>query len=227
MSGTRVAGSHMTVIAIDGPVGAGKSSVARGVAARLGLEVLETGAMYRAVAVAVADRTAHPDHTNPTDATGATGEESPGEVAARLVADLEIDVRAGERVTLDGRDVTDRLRRPDIARTVSLVAAHPTVRADLVRRQREWVAARGGAVVEGRDIASVVFPDADVKIFLTASEDERARRRGDERPSDVARRDRLDSSRTASPLLVAEGAIVIDSTRRSVDDIVDEIVGYL
>lgn len=204
----------MAIVAIDGPAGSGKSSVSRALAAQLGLDILETGAMYRAVAVAVLDR-------------GVAPGESPGSTAARIVSMLDIDVDADGVVTLNGDDVTERVRSPEVGRTVSLVAAEPAVRAELVRRQRDWVAARGGAVVEGRDIGSVVFPDADVKVFLTASEEERARRRGDENPEDVARRDRLDSSRAASPLVVPEGAVVIDSTERSIDDIVAEIVAYL
>lgn len=206
------------VIAIDGPAGSGKSSVAREVAGRLGLEILETGAMYRVVALAVIEAGA---------GAGAESDESDaGRAAAALVESLAMEVGGG-RVMLDGRDVSDRVREADVAKVVSVVAAEPAVRADLVQRQRQWVAERGGAVVEGRDIGSVVFPDADVKVYLTASEAERARRRGDEAAANVARRDRLDSSRAASPLVVAPGAVVIDSTDRSIDDVADEIVGYL
>lgn len=210
------------MIAIDGPAGSGKSSVAREVAGRLGLEILETGAMYRVVALAVIERGDggggdEPEESDPGRA---------GRAAAALVKGLDMEVGGG-RVLLDGRDVSERVRHPDVARVVSVVAAEPAVRADLVRRQRQWVAERGGAVVEGRDIGSVVFPDADVKVYLTASEVERARRRGDEAAANVARRDRLDSSRAASPLVVAPGAVVIDSTERSIEDVADEIVGYL
>ena len=202
----------MQVVAIDGPVGSGKSTVAKAVAARLGLAHLETGAMYRAVAVAVLRRGVEPTADDPA--------------LAEVARDMQMEV--GERLVVDGEDVTEELRRPEVGRAVSVVAADPGVRAELVRRQREWVATRGGAVVEGRDIGSVVFPDATLRVYLTASDEERARRRGgDETAADVARRDRIDSSRSASPLVVADGAVVIDTTERSVDDVVDEIVGRL
>jgi CMP/dCMP kinase len=193
----------VNVIAIDGPVGSGKSTVARAVAARLGLDFLQTGAMYRAVALALLRR----------------GGVEPAAVARAVVVDV------GDRVTIDGEDVTDQIRSPDVGRAVSAVAADPDVRTELVRRQREWAAARGGGVVEGRDIGSVVFPDAVLKVFLTASAEERARRREDETADDVRRRDLIDSTRAASPLVVADGAVVVDSTGRGVDEVVDEIVG--
>ena len=137
-------------------------------------------------------------------------------------------MEVGDRLVVDGVDVTGELRSPEVGRAVSVVAADPAVRAEMVRRQRQWVADRGGAVVEGRDIGSVVFPDATLRVFLTASEEERARRRGgDETAADVARRDRIDSSRAASPLTVPDGAVVIDTTERSVDDVVEEILGRL
>ncbi len=199
----------MQVVAIDGPVGSGKSTVARAVAARLGLPHLETGAMYRAVALAVLRRGVEPTPDDPTL----------GDVAR------EVQMEVGDRLVVDGVDVTDDLRSPEVGRAVSVVAADPAVRAELVRRQRQWVTDRGGGVVEGRDIGSVVFPDATVRVYLTASDEERARRRGgDETAADVARRDRVDSSRAASPLMVPEGALVIDTTDRDVDDVVDEIV---
>ncbi len=202
----------MQVVAIDGPVGSGKSTVAKAVAARLGLEHLETGAMYRAVAFATLRRGIQPSADDPAMAE-----------VARAVR-LEI----GERLLVDGIDVTDELRTPEVGRAVSVVAADPGVRAELVRRQRQWVSDRGGAVVDGRDIGSVVFPDATLRVFLTASEEERARRRGgDETAADVARRDRMDSTRAASPLVVPAGAVVIDTTERSIDDVVEEIVGRL
>lgn len=202
----------MQVVAIDGPVGSGKSTVARAVAARLRLDHLETGAMYRAVAFAVLRRGVEPAADDP--------------VLAEVAREVRMEV--GERLVVDGVDVTEELRRPEVGRAVSVVAADPGVRAELVRRQREWVAERGGGVVDGRDIGSVVFPDATLRVFLTASEEERARRRGgDETAADVARRDRVDSSRAASPLVVADGAVVIDTTDRSVDDVVDDILGRL
>ena len=202
----------MHVVAIDGPVGSGKSTVARAVAARLGLAHLETGAMYRAVALAVLRRGVEPTPDDP----------ALGDVAR------EVQMEVGDRLVVDGVDVTDDLRSPEVGRAVSVVAADPAVRAELVRRQRQWVTDRGGAVVEGRDIGSVVFPDATLRVYLTASDEERARRRGgDETAADVARRDRVDSSRAASPLVVPDGALVIDTTDRDVDDVVDEIVGRL
>jgi CMP/dCMP kinase len=208
----------MPLVAIDGPAGSGKSTVARAVAARLGVSYLDTGAMYRSVALASLRREVDP---------------SDGEALARLATDLEIEV--DDRVLVDGADVTADIRGPEVTAVVSTVSAHPAVRAELVRRQRAWAEARGGGVVEGRDIGSVVFPDADVKVFLTASEAERARRRQrDEAAPDVdavaaalARRDKLDSSRTVSPLRPADDAVVIDTTARTVDDVVDEVVGLL
>ncbi|MEA2973508.1 MAG: CMP/dCMP kinase [Actinomycetota bacterium] len=200
----------MRVVAIDGPVGSGKSTVARAVADRLGLDCLETGAMYRAVAAAVLRRGAPDD---------------PAEVVA-IARDLKIELGDG-RVTVDGDDVTDEIRRPDVGRMVSKVAAMADVRTTLVDLQRQWVADHGGAVVEGRDIGSVVFPDAELKVFLTATPEERAKRRSDEDADDVRRRDRIDSTRAVSPLVIPDGAVVIDSTGRSVDEVVDEIVGLL
>ena len=201
----------MRVVAIDGPVGSGKSTVAKAVASRLGLPYLESGAMYRVVAWAAVQRGIDP--------------EAADELTA-LAAELDMDV--GEQVVVDGKDVTAELRSPEVGRAVSAVAATPGVRTELVRRQREWVEAKGGAVVEGRDIGSVVFPDADVKVFLTASAAERARRRElDETPDDLARRDLIDSTRAVSPLVVAQGAAVVDTTGRPIDDVVDEIVAML
>jgi 1-acyl-sn-glycerol-3-phosphate acyltransferase len=203
----------MPVIAIDGPVGSGKSTVAKAVAERLGLEHLGTGSMYRAVALAALRRDVDP-------------ETAPPERLVEVASQTRIEV--GEQVLLDGEDVTDQLRSPEVGRGVSAVAACGPLREVLVSLQRDWVAKRGGGVVEGRDIGSVVFPDADVKVFLTATDEERARRRaGDEDVEALRRRDRLDASRSASPLVVAEGAVVIDSTGRPVDDVVDEIVSLV
>ncbi|MDQ4089161.1 MAG: (d)CMP kinase [Actinomycetota bacterium] len=201
----------MRVVAIDGPVGSGKSTVAKAVASRLGLPYLESGAMYRVVAWAAVQRGIDPEAADALTA---------------LAAELDMDV--GEQVVVDGKDVTGELRSPEVGRAVSAVAATPGVRTELVRRQREWVEAKGGAVVEGRDIGSVVFPDADVKVFLTASAAERARRRElDETPDDLARRDLIDSTRAVSPLVVAQGAAVVDTTGRPIDDVVDDIVAML
>lgn len=204
----------MRVVAIDGPVGSGKSTVAKAVAKRLGLPYLESGAMYRVVALVAVRGGIDPA------ADGAA------EAISALAAAAAMDV--GEQVLLDGQDVTAALRSAEVGRVVSAVAAMPDVRTELVRRQREWVHEHGGAVVEGRDIGSVVFPDAAVKVFLTASAAERARRRAqDETPDDLARRDLLDSTRAVSPLIVAQGAAVVDTTARPVDDVVDEIVAML
>ncbi len=210
----------MIVVAIDGPSGSGKSTVARAVAARLGLAVLDTGAMYRAVTLAVLAAGIGLD-----DATG-----------CRAIARDSAITLEGEMTRLDGRDVSAAIRTPEVTAAVSQVSAHPDVREILVARQREWVAERGGGVVEGRDIGTVVFPDATVKVFLTASDDERARRRQQDevaanRPVDVAavkaameRRDAIDSGRAASPLRSARDAWVIDTTDLGVDAVVDEIV---
>lgn len=208
------------VVAVDGPSGSGKSTVSRGVADALGLSVLDTGAMYRAVTLAALDAGIDPADA---DAAAATARRS------------RIDLDDG-RVQLDGRDVTSQIRGPAVTDAVSIVSAHPRVREVLVGRQREWVERHGGGVVEGRDIGTVVFPDAPVKVFLTASDDERARRRQrDERAADrdvdvesvrkaLGRRDQLDASRATSPLRRADDALVIDTTGRDADDVVAEIV---
>ena len=208
----------MPLVAIDGPAGSGKSTVARTVAGRLGAAYLDTGAMYRSVALAALER-----GVDPTD----------GEALAKLAGALDIEV--GERVLVDGVDATTAIRGPDVTAVVSAVSAHPPVRAEMVRRQRRWAEARGGGVLEGRDIGSVVFPHADVKVFLTASEEERARRRqrDEDAPdvkavaADISRRDTIDSTRAASPLRPADDAVVIDTTGRTVDEVVDEVLGLL
>jgi cytidylate kinase len=198
------------VIAIDGPAGSGKSTMSRALSDRLGIDRLDTGAMYRAVAWAALDRGIDP---------------SDRPVVATLARSLDLTV--GERVEADGVDITEAIRGPVVSRAVSAVAANPEVRVVMVERQRQWVAERGGGVVEGRDIGSVVFPDADLKIYLTASDEERARRRPEEGADGVARRDHLDSTRTTSPLEVADGARIIDTTDRAVGEIVDEVVTWL
>ena len=209
----------LPVVAIDGPSGSGKSTVGRGVARALGLEVLDTGAMYRAVTLAALE--AGVDLSD-AGALAALAERS--------------SIEPGDRVLLDGRDVTVAIRGPEVTATVSTVSAHPPVRAELVARQRAWVDRHGGGVVEGRDIGTVVFPDAPVKVFLTASEQERARRRQrdeaaaervvdvDAVQADIARRDAIDAARAASPMAIADDALVIDTTGRPVDGIVAEIV---
>ncbi len=208
------------VVAIDGPSGSGKSTVARGVAAALGLPVLDTGAMYRSVALAALERAV------------ALDDEA---ACAEVAEDLDIAIERGT-VTVDGRDVSTAIRGPEVTAAVSSVSAHPRVRAQLVARQQAWVAAHGGGVVEGRDIGTVVFPDAALKVFLTASDGERARRRQRDETAAaravavesvqeaMARRDALDSGRAASPLRAADDAWVLDSTGLDADAVIATIV---
>jgi cytidylate kinase len=199
------------VIAIDGPAGSGKSSVARALAAGLGWSFLDTGAMYRAVTVEALDR----------------GVDVHDEVAVGEIA-KEARLTTLPRVTLNGRDVEDDIRSEQVNVAVSVVAANALVRAQMVGRQREFAAAQPlGTVVEGRDITTVVFPNATIKIFLTASLEERARRRGEEGEASVARRDVADTTREASPLRQAHDALVLDTTGRKVDDVVEEIIQCL
>ncbi len=208
----------MRVIAIDGPAGSGKSTVARALASRLGLDYLDTGAMYRGVAFAALRRGIDPD-----DAA----------LVARLATQIGIEV--ADTVTVDGVDATIEIRGPEVTRAVSAVAANPEVRRELRRRQREWGSAHGGGVIEGRDIGSVVFPDAELKVYLTASDTERAGRRSkevldldyDTVAADIARRDYADSSRTAAPLVVADGAITVDTTGLSIEEVVDRVLALL
>ena len=208
------------VVAIDGPSGSGKSTVARGVAAALGLEVLDTGAMYRAVTLAAID-------------AGVALDDEAG--CAALARRLDISVEHGV-TQIDGRDVSAEIRGPAVTGSVSTVAAHPAVRAHLVEQQRAWVERHGGGVVEGRDIGSVVFPEAPVKVYLTATDEERARRRQrdeaaaarnvavDDVKAALDRRDAIDAGRTVSPLRVAPDAIVIDSTTVDAKAVVADIV---
>jgi CMP/dCMP kinase len=201
------------VIAIDGPAGSGKSTVAKRLAQRLGLSYLDTGAMYRAVTFAALRRGIDPADSEPV---------------VSLAKAVEMDV-AERGVRVDGVDATIEIRGPEVSRAVSIVAANPGVREELVRRQREWAIEHGGGVVEGRDIGTVVFPDAALKAYLTARPDVRAARRAAEVEgldyetvaSDMARRDALDSGRDASPLLKAEDAIEVDTSDLSVEEIVD------
>ena len=206
------------VIAIDGPAGAGKSTVGRAVARRVGLEYLDTGAMYRAVTYA-AMRRGVPVHDT--------------EAVAELAREITLDVD-DDGVRVDGVDATVAIRGRDVTQAVSVVAANSAVRSELVERQRAWVRDRGGGVVEGRDIASVVFPDARLKLFVTASPRVRAERRvgeigGDlhEVESAIVERDRLDSTRADSPLREVDGAIVVDTSEMSIDEVVDRIVEML
>jgi cytidylate kinase len=205
----------LRVIAIDGPAGSGKSTVAKAVASRLGLAYLDTGAMYRAVAFAAIRRGIDPDDT---------------ERVAELAR--QVDLEVGETVKVDGADATIEIRSPEVTRAVSVVAANPAVRVEMVARQREWAAGHDGGVVEGRDIGTVVFPDAEVKVYLTADDSERASRRSkemldlqyDQVAADIARRDHADSTRAASPLSVAPDAVVLDTTGLGVDAVVSTVL---
>lgn len=208
------------VVAIDGPSGAGKSTVARAVAAALGVPHLDTGAYYRMATLVCLEA-----GVDPADARG----------ALRALGDVEFDFAPDGQPTLGGQPVADRLRAPDVTGAVSIVSAHPEVRAAVVAMQRRWVAERGGdAVVEGRDIGTVVFPDAAVKVYLTADVTLRARRRAgdaeaagatlEELVAQMERRDHLDSSRSTSPLRPADDAVLIDTSGLGVAEVVGQIL---
>jgi len=210
LTGTGPLAPRALIVAIDGPAGAGKSTISAAVALRLGLDRLDTGAMYRSVAaLALAQGVAPDDH----DAVAALADGS--------------DIEVGTRVIINGHDVTDVIRSPEVGQAVSVVAANPAVRTQLVARQRAWAQDHGGGVVEGRDIGKVVFPEAELKVYLTASAEERARRRYDESAANVARRDRIDSTRTASPLQQAVDAHLLDTTGRTPHDVVEEVLSWL
>ena len=204
------------VIAIDGPAGAGKSTIARAVAKALGIQYLDTGAMYRAVTVEAAQRGLP------------LADDS---VMSSFVEDAVIDVGL-EVVSINGRDVTQEIRTVETSKLVSIVATLSGVRAQLRRRQQAWVDQRGGGVVEGRDIATVVFPEALLKVYLTASPRVRAERRVAQIGGDVeviarelAARDEVDSTRADSPLSAASDSVVVDTSDRTIEDVVAEIVG--
>ncbi|HYN33211.1 MAG TPA: (d)CMP kinase [Ilumatobacteraceae bacterium] len=214
--------SGQIIVAIDGPAGAGKSTVGRAVADRLGLEYLDTGAMYRAITFAALRR-----GLDPAD------EHDVAELSESVVMSLD-PTPDGTAVHVDGVDATIEIRGREVTSAVSAVAANSRVRAELVRRQRRWVAEHQGGVVEGRDIGSVVFPDATLKLYVTASPRVRAERRVAEIGGDVAdveasiiERDRKDSTRTDSPLIEAAGSVVVDTSGLSIDQVVDQVLALL
>jgi CMP/dCMP kinase len=199
------------VVAIDGPAGAGKSSVARALARKVGFSYLDSGAMYRAVALSLVER--------------------PGDAGERA---RDVDIALDDGVRLDGRDVTSEIRGPEVSEAASRIAADPRVRAALVAKQRELVKS-GDWVAEGRDIGTVVAPEAELKIYLTASPEERAQRRARDLGGadwrtvlrDQTLRDQQDEQREHSPLRAAPDAIELDSTDRSQEDVVSQIAGLV
>ena len=217
------------IVAIDGPAGSGKSTVARAIARRRGLTYLDTGAMYRSVTLACLER-----GCDLADASAVAEVASASEVAFAQGED------GTQRVLLDGRDVTAPIREARVDRSVSVVSAVPAVREAMVAQQRR-LAAGGDVVAEGRDIGTVVFPDAEVKVFLTADPRERARRRVlqrheadaptqaeldaevEETLAALLRRDDIDSHRAVAPLVAAPDAVEIDSTAHTIDEVVDMI----
>jgi CMP/dCMP kinase len=200
----------VTVVAIDGPAGAGKSTVARAVAQRLGFTYLDSGAMYRCVALAALRR------AEPAD-----------QVAG------EVTISLGDEIRLDGEDVTDAIRSPEVSEAASVVAASPSVRAALVAQQRRLLGS-GDWVAEGRDIGTVVWPHAEVKVFLTASPEARAARRAEQIGADPkvvlaeqAIRDQRDTERASSPLLPAADAIHVDTSTSTLEQVVDQVTSLV
>ena len=214
------------IVAIDGPAGSGKTSVSRLVAERLGYLVLDTGALYRAVALAAQRSQLDPSSAGIGDFVD--------DLVDRGAIVLGTDEHGTARIWLDNDDISEAIRRPEMGGMASVVSAVPAVRAGLLRMQRA-VAASGGVVVEGRDIGSVVFPDAEAKFFLTASVDRRAERRHadfallpnppglDAVKRDVIARDERDSQRAVAPLMQAEDALLVDSTELTLDQVVTRI----
>lgn len=215
------------IVAIDGPAGAGKSTIARRLARRLGFTLVDTGALYRAVALAAVDRGVAWDDDAALDA-----------MCRDIVIRLETEEGGATRVLLDGRDRSTDIRTPEISRGASAVSARPVVRAALLGMQRD-LGQDGGVVLEGRDIGTVVFPDAEVKVFLTATPEERARRRTEELQArgiaadlaqtlaEVRARDAQDSGRAIAPLKPAEDAVLVDSTGVGIDELVERLAGLV
>jgi CMP/dCMP kinase len=207
----------MRVIAIDGPAGAGKSTVARQVSTASGLRYLDTGAMYRCVALEVQNTATDP---NDADAVG------------KIARDVKVVIER-DAAKLNGVDVSTEIRTGQINAIVSIIAAHTPVRDAMREQQRKWIEAQKGGVVEGRDIGTVVFPDAILKVFLTASPEVRAERRVGQTGGDItavaasiAERDHLDSTRLDSPLRPSEDSVIVDSSNRTIEEVVAEIVSH-
>lgn len=204
----------MIIVAIDGPAGAGKSTIAKALAEKLNLRYLDTGAMYRAVTFAALTRNVQ-----------LHDESAVAEIARRSVMMIDDD-----SIVIDGVDATAAIRGAEVTRSVSVVATNSLVRTELRNRQRQWVSEHGGGVVEGRDIGSVVFPDATLKVYLTASPIVRARRRvaqsgGDVQQiaAEIAERDQRDSSRSDSPLMKTVDSITVDTSDRAIEDVVAQL----
>ncbi len=213
------------VVAIDGPAGSGKSTIAKRVAAMVGLEYLDTGAMYRAVTFAVILRNVDPDNVD---------------AVTRVARECTIVQHGNGTVIVDGVDATVEIRGQMVSSVVSLVASHEGVRQELLSRQREWVRNRGGGVLDGRDIATAVFPDAFLKIYLTASAEVRASRRTNQEAAavgstlgnsteyervllDIQRRDKADSEREHDPLRKDADAHIVDTSTMSIDEVVEHV----
>lgn len=207
--------TDLRVITIDGPGGSGKSTVAKLVAEQTGLPYLDTGAMYRAITFGVLQRAIDPADWETTDS---------------VLPEIDLDLSASS-VMVDGVDATEAIRGIEVTAHVSAVAANPTVRQVLVELQRQWLHKSGGGVLEGRDIGTVVVPNAALKVYVTASVRERARRRSletgtdiDEVEADLIRRDQADSERQDSPLRPADDAVTVDTTGYAIAEVVDRIV---